>query len=115
MPGPPSARARRAPTLGAARQVELLRVLLEAIPSAVPQWLARIFATPGFSCGKVAAQGQTTAALTQLLAQQPPLSTADFQSVLQDFSRICRGKLGADSLDRYTQAAASPGALRAFP
>lgn len=89
-------------------------MLLEAIPSAVAQWLARILATPGFSCGKVAAQGQTTVTLSLLLAQQPPLSTADFQSVVQDFSRICRGKLSADSLDRYT-AQASPGALRAFP
>ena len=53
----------------------------------------------------ITSQGPTTATFARLLAQrQPPRSTADFQSIASDFSRICRGHLAADSLDRYVSA-----------
>ena len=33
--------------------------------------------------------------------RQASLSTGDFQCVVYDFSQICRGKLAAESLNKY--------------
>ena len=82
-------------------QVELMRVLIEACPTAVRKWLQDTISTPGFACGAVEPHGQTMATFAALVLQQPALSTGEFQCVASDFSRICRGKLGADALNRY--------------
>jgi hypothetical protein len=37
-----------------------------------------------------------------LVLQQPALGQAEFQCVASDFSRICRGKLAPDSLNRHS-------------
>ena len=41
------------------------------------------------------------ASFAQLLSRQASLSTGDFQCVVYDFSQICRGKLAAESLNKY--------------
>jgi hypothetical protein len=80
-------------------QIEVLRVLLEACPTAAHKWLREMVAAPGFTCG--AASLETVGTFATLVLQQPALSTSTFQCVASDFSRICRGKLGADALGRY--------------
>merc|ERR1712087_524138 len=82
-------------------QVELMRVLAEACPSAIKGWLIVTFNTPGFRCGTLPPQARAMATFVQLITEQPALSTGDFQSVVSDFSRMCRGKLSPDSLERY--------------
>jgi len=81
--------------------VELMRVLAEACPGAVQNWMVETFKAPAFSCGALQPQGPAVATFVQLIVKQPALSTGDFQSVVSDFSRMCRGKLSPDSLDRY--------------
>ncbi len=88
-------------------QVETMRVLIEACPTAVQTWLRQLIATPGFSCGAVEPASATMSTFVQLVLQQPALSTAEFQCVVSDFSRICRGKLGADALARYVPGGAA--------
>uniref|UniRef100_A0A7S4B9K5 Transportin-3 n=1 Tax=Chrysotila carterae TaxID=13221 RepID=A0A7S4B9K5_CHRCT len=82
-------------------QVELLRVAAEACQGAVHGWLVDAFQSPGFSCGSLDPQGPAAAALVKLVARQPALSTSEFQSIVSDFSRTCRGKLAPNALDRY--------------
>lgn len=82
-------------------QVELMRVLIEACPSSVHGWLSNMIITPGFTCGNVDPNGSVMATFVRLILQQPALSTTEFQCVVSDFSRICRGKLGAHALSRY--------------
>jgi len=83
-------------------QVELLRVLIEACPGAVATWLRQSLDAPeGLPMGAVDPQGKTMQAFAALALRQPALPQAEFQSVASDFSRICRGKLGADALDRH--------------
>ena len=86
-------------------QVELMRVLIEACPSAVQTWLVDILNNPaGLSCGAVDPQGEAMRTFASLVMQQPALPQGEFQCVASDFSRICRGKLGADALARYVRA-----------
>eukprot|EP00965_Chrysotila_dentata_P188966 6173053-Pleurochrysis_carterae.AAC.7 len=68
---------------------------------AVHGWLVDAFQSPGFSCGSLDPQGPAAAALVKLVARQPALSTSEFQSIVSDFSRTCRGKLAPNALDRY--------------
>jgi len=82
-------------------QVELMRVLIEACHGPAQSWLLSIINDPGFHCGAVDPKGATMQAFARLILQQPALSTGEFQCVVSDFSRICRGKLSADSLSRY--------------
>jgi len=97
-------------------QVEVIRVLIEACPSAVSTWLKTLLADTAqpIQCGVVDPQGGTMCTFAQLVLQQPALPQGEFQCVASDFSRICRGKLGAEALDRYVQKyaanAAPPGA-----
>ena len=84
--------------------IETMRVLVEACPGAVQSWLFAIVQAPGFRCGAVDPQGAAMASFVQLLARQASLSTGDFQCVVYDFSQICRGKLAAESLNKYVLA-----------
>jgi len=93
-------------------QVEMMRVLIEACPTAVSGWLTDLLASqPPLQCGTVDPAGPTMRAFAQLVLQQPALPQTEFQCVASDFSRICRGKLGAEALDRYVAkySAAPPG------
>jgi hypothetical protein len=84
-------------------QVELMRVLVEACPSAVSSWLGEILSNPqGISTGIVDPQGDVMRTFAQLVLQQPALPHGEFQCVASDFSRICRGKLGVEALARYS-------------
>ena len=83
-------------------QVELMRVLIEACPSAVGTWLRQIVEQPdGVSFGVIDPRGPAMATFAQLVLQQPALPQGEFQCVVSDFSRICRGRLGPESLERY--------------
>lgn len=54
------------------------------------------------ACAALTSNGSLPSqAFARLVLHQPALSTAEFQCVASDFSRICRGKLSADSLSRY--------------
>lgn len=87
-------------------QVELMRVLVEACPGAVATWLKELLAAPeGMTTGSVDPQGKTMQAFAALVLQQPALPQTEFQCVASDFSRICRGKLGPEALDRYLMRA----------
>ncbi len=92
-------------------QVEMMRVLIEACPSAVGTWLREILDAPqGVSFGVIDPQGEAMRTFAMLVLQQPALPQTEFQCVASDFSRICRGKLGPESLERYVlmrQAAAA--------
>ena len=81
--------------------IETMRVLVEACPGAVQSWLLTIVQAPGFRLGAVDPHGATMASFAQLLSRQASLSTGDFQCVVYDFSQICRGKLAAESLNKY--------------
>lgn len=90
-----------------------MRVLIEACPSAVAGWLTQLLANPHgrLALGSVVEpQGKVMRTFAQLVLQQPALPQGEFQSVASDFSRICRGKLGADALDKHLNKAglASP-------
>jgi len=83
-------------------QVELMRVLIEACPGAVATWLQELLSAPdGLTTGAVDPQGKSMQAFAALVLQQPALPQPEFQCVASDFSRICRGKLGSEALDRY--------------
>ena len=85
-------------------QVEMMRVLIEACPSAVGSWLKEILDAPhGVSLGVIDPQGEAMRTFAQLVLQQPALPQGEFQCVASDFSRICRGKLGPESLERYVR------------
>ena len=86
-------------------QAECLRVLVDACPSAIQQWLVAALSDPSFSSGAVEPKGATMAAFAQLLVRQSALSTGDFTSVCRSLADICRGKLAPDSLNRFLQAA----------
>ena len=86
-------------------QAECLRVLVDACPSAIQQWLVAALSDPSFSSGAVEPKGATMAAFAQLLVRQSALSTGDFPSVCRSLADICRGKLAPDSLNRFLQAA----------
>jgi hypothetical protein len=94
-------------------QVELMRVLIEACPSAVQTWLTSLLGSPqGLSLGSVVdPQGEVMRTFARLVLQQPALPQGEFQCLASDFSRICRGKLGAEALHRYVQKSfpAGPG------
>uniref|UniRef100_A0A7S2BL89 Exportin-1/Importin-beta-like domain-containing protein n=1 Tax=Haptolina brevifila TaxID=156173 RepID=A0A7S2BL89_9EUKA len=91
-------------------QVELIRVLIEACPTAVGTWLKQILSEPsGLSTGSVAPGSKAMQTFAALVLQQPALPQTEFQCVASDFSRICRGKLGPESLDRYVQRGGSAG------
>ena len=73
---------------------------------AVAGWLRDLLAKPqGLLRGVVSPQPAAMATFARLILQQPALPQAEFQCVASDFSRICRGKLGPESLDRYVQKA----------
>ena len=92
------------------RQVELMRVLIEACPTAVGVWLKQILSSPeGLATGSVEPQSKAMQTFAALVLQQPALPQTEFQCVASDFSRICRGKLGPESLDRYVQKTGSGG------
>ena len=81
-----------------------MRVLIEACPSAVSNWLRDLLAAGSdFTCGAVDPRGQTMATFAQLVLQQPALPQFEFQCVASDFARICRGKLSHDALQRYVE------------
>ena len=61
----------------------------------------------GLSLGVTDPNGAAMRTFAQLVLQQPALPQGEFQCVASDFSRICRGKLGADALARYVQRRAS--------
>jgi hypothetical protein len=87
-------------------QVELMRVLIEAAPSAVSNWLRDLLASPdGLATGVIAPQSAAMQTFATIILQQPALPQTEFQCVASDFSRICRGKLGPESLERYLQKA----------
>lgn len=89
-------------------QVELMRVLIEACPSAVATWLRQIVDQPsGVSFGVIDPHGPAMATFAQLVLQQPALPQGEFQCVVSDFSRICRGRLGPESLERYRHRGAT--------
>ena len=91
-------------------QVELMRVLIEACPSAVGTWLKKLLNEPdGLITGSVAPDSKAMQTFAHLVLQQPALPQTEFQCVASDFSRICRGKLGPESLDRYMQRGGSAG------
>ena len=94
-------------------QVELMRVLVEACPSAVQTWLTNLLSNPqGLQLGSVVdPQGEVMRTYARLVLQQPALPQGEFQCLASDFSRICRGKLGAEALHRYVQKSfpAGPG------
>jgi len=91
-------------------QVELMRVLIEACPTAVGVWLKQILSSPeGLATGSVEPQSKAMQTFAALVLQQPALPQTEFQCVASDFSRICRGKLGPESLDRYVQKTGSGG------
>ena len=92
-------------------QVELMRVLIEACPSAVAGWLRSVLDQPeGVQFGVIDPRGAAMATFAQLVLQQPALPQTEFQCVVSDFSRVCRGKLGPEALQRYVRAPAMPAA-----
>ena len=92
-------------------QVELMRVLIEACPTAVATWLRAILANPeGVSFGVIDPRGEAMQTFANLVLQQPALPQGEFQCVASDFSRICRGKLAADHLQKYVRARTVPAA-----
>jgi hypothetical protein len=92
-------------------QVELMRVLIEACPTAVATWLRDILASPaGVSFGVIDPNGAAMHTFAQLVLQQPALPQGEFQCVASDFARVCRGKLGPEALEAHARrrAAAVP-------
>ena len=59
-------------------------------------------ASDGLITGAIDPQGVTMRSFAALVLQQPALGQAEFQCVASDFSRICRGKLAPDSLNRHS-------------
>lgn len=79
-----------------------MRVLIEACPGAVSTWLTELLASPeDLATGAISPQSKAMTAFAHLVLQQPALPQTEFQCVVSDFSRICRGKLGPEALDRY--------------
>ena len=83
-----------------------LRNLIETISLRLAPAPCRAGCSPSCRCRASTAalstpHGSTMATSEQLLARQASLSTSDFQCVVYDFSQICRGKLAAESLNKY--------------
>ena len=78
-----------------------MRVLVVACPSAVQSWLLRIVQEPSFASGSLPPLGPAMECFVTLIVQHsrhsPALSNDDFQSVVSDFSRMCRGKMEPSS------------------
>ena len=87
-----------------------MRVLVEACPAAVGAWFKDLLAHPeGLATGAIEPASKPMAAFATLVLQQPALPQTEFQCVASDFSRICRGKLGPEALERYVQKTAGSG------